>query len=171
MATWTPMPLSSPSSRVPPPCPEGSRSSDHIRPQRRRHLGRSLRPRNRNTQGAPPGCLGPDGTGDRHSVGVGIGSQRAQGDRQTEAERDTPGKRAQDRGTKQGPDQRLGGGSVGTRGAPPELGCPGSPAVFLHVLLGRVSYLYVWLLQVSPVVYELLVATCGIQFPTGETRD
>lgn len=63
------------------------------------------------------------------------------------------------------------GGSVGAQGAPPELGCPGSPAVFLHVLPGRVSYLYVWLLQVSPVVYELLVAICGIQFPTGETRD
>ena len=69
-----------------------------------------------------------------------------------------------------GPDQRL-GGSVGAQGAPPELGCPGNLAVFLHVLLDRVLYLYVWLLQVSAVVYELLVAICGIQFPTGETRD
>lgn len=83
------------------------------------------------------------------------GSQRAQGDRQTEAERETSGKRAQDRGTKGGPDQRL-GGSVGAQGAPPELGCPGNLAVFLHVLLDRV--LYVWLLQVSAVEYELLVA-------------
>ena len=167
MAAWTPMPRPVPTLGIPPPCPEGSHSSDHIRPPQRRHLGRSLRPRNRNTQGAPPGCLGLDGTGDRQEAGEWVTEGPG---RQTEAERETSGKRAQDRGTQGGPDQRL-GGSVGAQGAPPELGCPGNLAVFLHVLLDRVLYLYVWLLQVSAVVYELLVAICGIQFPTGETRD
>ena len=84
-------------------------------------------------------------------------------DRQTEAERETPGKRAQDRGTEGGPYHRL--GECGTWGAPPELGCPGSPAVLLACVL------YAWLLRVSAVVYELVAATGGIQFPTGETRD
>lgn len=56
----------------PPPAPARSHPGaeaphwDHIRPQLTRHLGRSLRPKNRNTQGVPPGCLGPQRTGDRH---------------------------------------------------------------------------------------------------------